>query len=254
MAQSIPTLGYPCMAATGDEVASLVGLQFSPSSAANTSYTLQSYTFSTRISDVRQNVTFTPSTHQNAAPVQPISNSRMICAGDRASGSFLYIFNDKVYIENTQKPDLATAAPIATWDPARSTFAQVAWATTTPGQFQWLGIEQGNWTLFDISAKGVLPSSNAAKVPADIPIDAVQSVLRESSGDFVVVFKKEGSTVASRFTLGAPASRSIAMTDNGAKDKVFTYTATANATLFNLISTRKSPNDEFGAVPQLDLY
>ncbi|KAF9907652.1 hypothetical protein EC991_010772 [Linnemannia zychae] len=280
MAQSIPTLGYPCMAATGDEVASLVGLQFNPSSAANTPYVLQSYSFSTRISNVGQSITFTPSAHKNAAPVQPLLNSRMICAGDKASGSFLYIFNDKVYIENTQTPDLATATPIATWDPVRSTFAQVAWATTTPGLFQWLGIEKGNWTLFDISAKGVLPSSNAAKVPADIPTDAVQSILRESSGNFLVVYKKEANLVASRFALGAPASTLADMTNDGVANIAFsavtsaqdannssyffgtsttakgmyTYTATSNSTLFGLVSTRQSPKDDFGTVPRLDLY
>ncbi|KAG0258207.1 hypothetical protein BGZ95_005038 [Linnemannia exigua] len=278
MAQSIPALGYPCMAATGDGVASLVGLQFIPS-PVNASYALQSYTFSTKISDVRQNVTFTPSTHQNTEPVKPVASSRMVCAGDKASGSFLYIFNDKVYIENVQTPDIATATPISTWDAARSAFAQVAWATTTPGQFQWLGLSEGNWTMFDISAKGVLPSSNTAKVPADIPSTGVESILRESSGDFIAIYKKDTSLIASRFTLGAAASAPIPMTNNGVaniafsavtsaqdatnnsyffgttgtKEKV-TYTAASNSTLFNLISTRTFPSDTHGAVPRLYLY
>lgn len=77
----------------------------------------------------------------------------MVCAGDK-TGSFLYIFNENVYIES-RTPDMATIAPISTWNPARSGVPQVAWATGTSGQFQWLGLNEGNWTLFDISAKGV---------------------------------------------------------------------------------------------------
>ncbi|KAF9308303.1 Cyclin-dependent kinase 20 [Linnemannia elongata] len=79
----------------------------------------------------------------------------MVCAGDKASGSFLYIFNENVYIENSQNAALATSAPISTWSAARSGVPQVAWATGTPGQFQWLGLSEGNWTQFDIDAKGV---------------------------------------------------------------------------------------------------
>lgn len=153
---SIPALGYPCIAATGDEVAALVGLQFD-GSASNSSYVLQSYTFPTS----KNNITFTPSARQTPLYAQPRASSRMICAADKASGSFLYIFNENVYIENSQNPTLATAAPISTWSPARSGAPQVAWATTTPGQFQWLGLSEGNWTLFDIDAKGVSAARKA---------------------------------------------------------------------------------------------
>lgn len=155
MAQSIPTLGYPCIAATGEEGATLVGLQFD-GSATNSSYVLQSYTFSTN-----KNITFTPSARQTPLHAQPRASSRMVCAGDKASGSFLYIFNENIYIENSQNAALATSAPISTWSAARSGVPQVAWATTIPGQFQWLGLSEGNWTQFDIDAKGVSAASKA---------------------------------------------------------------------------------------------
>jgi hypothetical protein len=152
---SVPALGYPCIAATGEDVASLVGLQFD-ATTKNSSYVLQSYTFPTN----RNNITFTPSAHQNPIQVQPRVGSRMICAADKASGSFLYIFNENVYIESGN-PALATATPISTWSPARSGAPQVAWATGTSGEFQWLGLNEGNWTMFDISAKGVSTARKA---------------------------------------------------------------------------------------------
>ncbi|KAF8937512.1 hypothetical protein BGZ47_009025 [Haplosporangium gracile] len=268
---SIPALGYPCIAATGDDVATLVGLQFD-ASTSNSSYVLQSYTFPIN----RNNITFTPSAHQNPLHVQPRASSRMVCAADKASGSFLYIFNENVYIENSQNPTLATTVPISTWNPARSAAPQVAWATATPGQFQWLGLNEGNWTLFDINAKEVSVGSKAP-VPADVPSENVQTIIREPSGDLVVMYTNSGDTAASRFTLGAATSTPITMgayniskinfaavthaQDNnsdyffgtsGGKD---TYTAAASLTSLNLISTRTFPGDTtHGSVPKLSIY
>ncbi|KAK5821274.1 kinase-like domain-containing protein [Linnemannia elongata] len=269
MAQSIPTLGYPCIAATGEEGATLVGLQFD-GSATNSSYVLQSYTFSTN-----KNITFTPSARQTPLHAQPRASSRMVCAGDKASGSFLYIFNENIYIENSQNAALATSAPISTWSAARSGVPQVAWATTIPGQFQWLGLSEGNWTQFDIDAKGVSAASKAS-VPADIPTADVQTILREPSGNFLVIYTNAGNTAASRFTLGVPTSTVIALGSHGEKKVDFstvthaqgngsgyffgtsggkdTYTGAANLTSLDLISTRTVPSDTHGNVPKLSMY
>ncbi|KAG0069200.1 Cyclin-dependent kinase 20 [Linnemannia elongata] len=269
MAQSIPTLGYPCIAATGEEGATLVGLQFD-GSATNSSYVLQSYTFSTN-----KNITFTPSARQTPLHAQPRASSRMVCAGDKASGSFLYIFNENIYIENSQNAAFATSAPISTWSAARSGVPQVAWATTTPGQFQWLGLSEGNWTQFDIDAKGVSAASKAS-VPADIPTTDVQTILREPSGSFLVIYTNAGNTAASRFTLSAPTSTVIALGSHGEKKVDFstvthaqgnsssyffgtsggkdTYTGAANLTSLDLISTRTVPSDTHGNVPKLSMY
>ncbi|KAF9147089.1 hypothetical protein BG015_011317 [Linnemannia schmuckeri] len=267
---SIPALGYPCIAATGEDVATLVGLQFD-ASASNSSYILQSYTFPTN----RNSITFTPSTHQNPLHVQPRASSRMVCAADKGSGSFLYIFNENVYIENSQNPTLATTAPISTWNPARSAAPQVAWATTTPGHFQWLGLNEGNWTLFDINAQGV-SAARKALVPDDIPSEGVQTVIREPSGNFVVIYTNSGNTAASRFTLGATTSTSIVMGPSGISKINFsavthaqdnsadfffgtsggkdTYTAAANLTSLSFISTRTFPGDDNGSVSKLSIY
>ncbi|KAF9924103.1 Cyclin-dependent kinase 20 [Linnemannia zychae] len=269
--QSIPALGYPCMAATGNESAALVGLQFD-STAKSSSYALQSYTFST---NARQAIAFTPSTFKNSSPVQPLINSRMVCAGDKASGSFLYIFNDKVYIENSQDASLSTATPISTWNPARSVVAQVAYATTTRGQFQWLGLNNGNWTLFDITAKGISEPVQA-QVPSDIPSKGVQLILRETSGNFVVIYNKDDNehAFASRFTLGATASTPIIMGDESISKIVYTaitnaqdaendyffgtsgptFTALVDSSNLTLISTRYFPGDKDSYVPKLNIY
>ncbi|KAF9133961.1 hypothetical protein BGX30_012096 [Mortierella sp. GBA39] len=267
---SIPALGYPCIAATGDGTATLVGLQFD-GSASNSSYVLQSYTFPTN----KNSITFTPSASQTPLHAQPRASSRMVCAADKASGSFLYIFNENVYIENSQNSALATAAPISTWSPAVSGAPQVAWATATPGQFQWLGLSDGNWTLFNIDATGVSAPSKAL-VPADVPSADVQTILREPTGSFVVIYTNAGNTTASRFTLGTATSTPIAMGSHGeskinfstvthaqdnSSDYFFgtsggkdTYTAAANLTSLDLISTRTFPSDTHGSVSKLSMY
>ncbi|KAG0294572.1 hypothetical protein BGZ96_000920 [Linnemannia gamsii] len=269
---SVPALGYPCIATTGEGVASLVGLQFDPATKSS-SYVLQSYTFPTN----GNNITFTPSAHQNPIRVHPRVGSRMVCAADKTSGSFLYIFNENIYIESPT-PELATASPIATWNPARSGAPQVAWATSNAGQFQWLGLNEGNWTLFDISAKGV-SAAIKAPIPADVPSVGVQTILREPSGNFVIIYTKDENAVASRFTLDAPVSTPIAMgqhneakldfsatthaPDNSSSSTYFfgtsgdkyTFTAAANITSLNLISTRPVAGDDHGgSVSKLSIY
>jgi len=152
MAQSnIPKLGYPCLAST-DASVFLVGLQYAPS-ASNNTYALQSYSVSNDRHLASVNVTFAPLSTPRVAT--PLANSRMVCAVDNVSGTFLYIFNENVYLDNALTPALATPQPIGTWDATLALNAQVAWPVQgQPGQFQWLGLNGGNWTTMTISAAG----------------------------------------------------------------------------------------------------
>ncbi|KAG0243465.1 kinase-like domain-containing protein [Mortierella sp. GBAus27b] len=284
MAQpTVPKLGYPCLAKSTDSL-SLVGLQFAPTdsnSTDGTAYTIQSYSATiSSISKSVQSSTIVPfkAVTTQRDPVKPTSNSRMICAQDPTSGTLLYIFNENVYLENPGSPDLATTDPIKTWDPLRNSGAQAVWPTGVRGQFQWLGVSSGNWTLFDIDAKGVTQNTTLATkpVPADIPAANALSIVRELAGSFVV-FYRANSTLAARFNLGDSVSTPIpysfadlaniqyktAATAQDTKatyymssDDKYTFTAEVkyDSTNVTKLSTREYPVDNNGRVPTLYTY
>ncbi|KAF9916669.1 Cyclin-dependent kinase 12 [Lobosporangium transversale] len=278
--QNIPQLGYPCLA-TGESTVSLVGLQYASSDKNDTAYALQSFTFpkpSNRIVTNAAHINFTLTQHLKPYTVRPLATSRMICSFDKASGTFLYIFNENVYIENSQNPALATEEPIPSWDPARNQVPQVVWPKSEgQGQFQWLGVNNGNWTMFDIDATNGVSTPTPAPVPADIPSNGIFSIIRESAGSFLVVYNKASNTTAARFTLGAPTSTPVTMASDDigfigfsavshAQDATvdyffgtqgswsFTAAAKLNSSSIEMISTRELPKDANGPVPQLFGY
>ncbi|KAI1319377.1 negative regulator of the PHO system [Mortierella claussenii] len=277
--QTIPKLGYPCLA-TGNSTISFVGLQYGSASGSknSTSYTLQSFTFpipNEKILASGSPITFTPTTHSVSWTTKPLASSRMICSLDKTSGTFMYIFNENIYIENLQTPSMATANPIATWDPSRGVAPQVAWPKREgSGQFQWLGLTNGNWTLFDIDATNGISAPTPAPVPSDVPSTGIFSIVREATGSFLVIFNKASNTTAARFNLGAATSTPVALlhpnlgniafsavshaqgTTNDyffGSDSTYSFTAAAplNSSTMNFISTRPFPRDKGWPVPQL---
>ncbi|KAG0216417.1 hypothetical protein BGX28_002887 [Mortierella sp. GBA30] len=275
----IPKLGYPCMTASDDTI-SLVGLQYAASAGKNeTTYVLQSYTMPLdKKLTGNSTITFTPTTHSKAYNVRPLATSRMICAVDKASNTFAYIFNDQVYIENAQTPTLAAAEPLTKWDPSRGLQPQVLYPRGTgPGQFQWLGLNGKNWTQYNIDAVSGVSEPMAAAVPADIPSTGVFSITHEANSTFLVIYNKDSATAAARFALGASSSTpiglgtddlgnigfsSIAHAQDGNNDYYFgsdsrvTYTVAIDNTarLLSKISTRPMPSDERGSVPHIYDY
>lgn len=55
----------------------------------------------------------------------------------------------------------------------------------------------------------------------------MQTILREPSGNFVIIYSKDGNTAASRFALGAAVSAPIAM--GQANEAKFDFSATTHA-------------------------
>ncbi|KAF9961447.1 hypothetical protein BGZ70_008283 [Mortierella alpina] len=276
----IPQLGYPCLAGTDDSI-SLVGLQHTgPSTNAKnqTSYVLQSYTFPNDKKLIAGSpITATATAHAKPFEVRPLATSRMICSIDKASGTFAYIFNDRVYIENAGNPALAAPEPLAKWDSARGLQPQVLFPTGTPGQFQWLGLNGGNWTQFNIDAASGVSAPTAAAMPADIPSTGIFSITREANSTFLVIYNKASVTTASRFTLGQPSSTPVVLdsSDIGyiefssvahAQDSTTDYFFTSNSnvtitvaadiakSVISKISTRLEPSDGRGPVPHLFSY
>ncbi|KAG0006054.1 Mitogen-activated protein kinase [Entomortierella chlamydospora] len=270
--QGFPKLGYPCMA-TGASTASLVGLEYAaPGDSKNASYTIQSYTLPTKNLPNVSPLTFTAGT-TIANSVKPLSNSRMLCSLDEASGTFLYIFNDNVYL------NAAKSTVISAWDSSRASAPQVIWPNSSvEGQFQWLGLIGGNWTTIDISAANGVSTPTPATVPKDVPTTGVYSIFRETTGSFLVLYNQNSNaTTAARFNLTDAASTpltlaspdigyihfsSVANAQDSSSDYFFgsdgksTYTASAalNSSTIRMISTRHIPSDQFGPVPQLYDY
>ncbi|KAI8603303.1 kinase-like domain-containing protein [Dissophora ornata] len=280
--QSIPKLGYPCLAASNDTI-SLVGLQYAPPTSTTnaTSYVLQSYTMpiNKNLSSTSSAI-FTPTNSSKTITVMPLASSRMICSVDKASNTFLYIFNDSVYLENSLTPTLATADPITTWDSTLATVPQVVWPKSgVQGQFRWLGLNNGTWTMIDIDAANGISSSTSAPVPSDIPTTGVFSISRESAGSFLVVYNKASNATAARFNLSASSSTPVTLktpdigyiefsevthAQDATSDYFFgsdpqhklSFTAAANVstTSIEMISTRIFPSNAQGAVPQFYNY
>ncbi|KAF9206957.1 Cyclin-dependent kinase 20 [Haplosporangium sp. Z 27] len=285
MAQTIPTLGYPCLAASSSSI-SLVGLQYAAlaNNTGNSSYAIQSY--SIPVTKALTNATpvtlptFTPTTYSAVNKATPLSSSRMVCALDTVSGTFLYIFNENVYLENAKNPALATTTPISTWDPTRGLVPQTVWPNAnTTGQFQWLGLAGGNWTSINISAANGISTPIAAPVPKDIPSTGVFSITREATGTFLVVFNQNSTTAAARFNLGDATSTpvllatsdigyirfsSVASAQDSTSDYFFgsdtthklSFTTIADLTtsLIEMNSTRNYPSDSRGPVPEFYDY
>ncbi|KAF9980068.1 polo-like kinase 3 [Modicella reniformis] len=274
---NIPKLGYPCLAATNTSI-SLVGLQYVTSDNTTSNgafYTLQSYKAPVN-KNLRNGVSvdFTPTTYARINTAKPLDSSRMICALDGPSGTFLYIFNENVYLENSQTPALATPEPIGTWDASRGMAPQVVWPKTgIPGQFQWLGLSDGNWTMFDIDAEHGVSAPLPALVPADVPSTGVYSVTQEPLGSFLVIYNKSSTTTAARFKLGDTTSKAVTLAapdigyigfwsvahaqDSladyffGSQDKVsFVAAAYFDNSTINMTSTRSYPRDKYGPVPE----
>ncbi|KAG0265215.1 hypothetical protein BG011_005258 [Mortierella polycephala] len=281
---TIPKLGYPCMAASDDTI-SLVGLQHAaptPDVANSTSYILQSYTMpNDKNLSNSSTVTFTPTPHAKPFNVKALTTSRMFCTVDNTSDTFLYIFNENVYIENANNPALATTEPLAKWDAARGLMPQVVYPKDgAQGQFQWLGLNGGNWTLIDIDAASGISDPVPAPVPAAIPSTGIFSVIREFGGSFLVIYNNASETQAARFRLGESSTTvvrlatpdigyigfsSIAHAQDTTNDYFFgsdvkgqnlTFTAVANLSnsLIDKLSTRPFPSDNLGRVPQLYSY
>ncbi|KAG0313415.1 hypothetical protein BGZ99_008909 [Dissophora globulifera] len=281
--QTIPKLGYPCLAAS-DTTIFLVGLQYVPAPANSTtspSYVLQSYTMpiDKNLSNGSA-VTFTPTASATPKTARPQAGSRMICAVDKASGTFVYIFEDSVYIENAQTPALASATPITTWNATLRTAPQAVWPKAgVQGQFQWLGVTGGNWTLMDIDAVNGVSSPAQAAVPADIPSANIFSISREPVGSFLVVYNNATSTTGARFTLGDAKSVPVPLKTADLGNIVFsavshaqdatgdyffgsdvqnklsyTVAASLNSSSLERLSTRIFPTDPRGAVPEFYDY
>ncbi|KAF9363716.1 negative regulator of the PHO system [Mortierella sp. NVP85] len=273
-----PQLGYPCLTHS-TSIISLVGLQYAPSDAKEGeagTYTIQSYT--APITKNLTSIAFTATPSPKPRTVQPSATSRMICAQDPATGTLLYIFNENVYIED---PKTSAAEPIAKWNAARNIVPQVAWAKNEgQGQFQWLGLNNGNWTTIDIDATNGVSAPTPASVPADVPSTGIYSVIREQPGSFLVIYNKSSITTAARFNLGDGASKAVDLDGLGSlsffsmpkaqdagKDyffgsafkndnKPFTFTASVetNQSKIALVSTRDVPRDDRGPVPQVYDY
>ncbi|KAF9110759.1 hypothetical protein BGX27_005903 [Mortierella sp. AM989] len=286
--QRIPKLGYPCLAKSGNTI-TLVGLEHVSSggkstdpSQNSTSYTIQSYTFPA-VKDLtnRTPLKFTPTANIKPHLVQPLTDSRMICSFDDVSGTFLYIFNENIYLENAKNPTFAKADPITGWKPELP-LAQAIWPNkSVSGQFQWLGLTGGVWTTMDISSTIGISAPTAAAVPMDIPTAGVFSVIHEVPGSFLVIYNQNSTTAAARFNLGDSASTPVALAtaDIGyirfpvianAQDAnndyffgsdiqgklSFTAAAIVNATqpTIRMTSTRTFPGDSLGEVPQFFDY
>ncbi|KAF9185444.1 hypothetical protein BGZ51_002671 [Haplosporangium sp. Z 767] len=283
---TIPKLGYPCMAASDDTI-SLVGLQHAaptPDSTNSTSYVLQSYTMPlNRDLSNSSTITFTPTPHANTFNVKALTTSRMFCTVDKTSGTFLYIFNENVYIENAKNPALATAEPLAKWDAARGLMPQVVYPKDgAQGQFQWLGLNGSNWTLIDIDATHGISDPIPAPVPTVIPSTGIFSIIREFGGSFLVIYNNASKTEAARFRLGESNSTVVTMaspdvgyigfssvthaqdtvndyffgssTSDNDKNLTFTAVASLNNSKIEKLSTRPFPADNLGRVPQLHSY
>ncbi|KAF9584853.1 hypothetical protein BGW38_004921 [Lunasporangiospora selenospora] len=210
MAQpGIPRLGYPCLASSTNAFA-LVGLEFNPtasnSSSSSPTYTIQSYSAPVDRETAAAPV-FVANAHAKPSQVNALRSSQMICALDSASETFLYIFNNQVHLDNNKTPNLALAEPLATWDESWSVAPHALWGEGN-GKFKWLGLVDGKWLSLDISASGVSTPA-PVQVPADVPMANVTVVVREAQGTFLAIERKNGLTVGSRFSIGAPASTSL---------------------------------------------
>ncbi|KAF9337621.1 hypothetical protein BG006_003794 [Podila minutissima] len=279
----IPKLGYPCLAASADTVA-LVGLSLTGGSVdtKNATYPIHSYSLlkdSISPSSPNTTATFTLSPTSKSFQVNALQESRMICAMDN-SNTLIYIYNDKVYIENAVNSTLAAPLPLSGWNAARGLTPQVVYATTTAGSFQWLGISNGTWTQHSISAAGI-SAPTPAQVPATLPTTGVNLIIREASDSFLVVYSTGSAPEGARFKLGPNSSLStIIMNSTSFKALDFSsvahvqsnvsnyflgrpystdvYTVTVktnvNASSIWMASTRQPPGDKDGPVPELWPY
>ncbi|KAG0079751.1 hypothetical protein BGZ92_000910 [Podila epicladia] len=279
----IPKLGYPCLAASADTVA-LVGLSLTGGSTdtKNATYPINSYSLlksSISSSSPNTTATFTLSPTSKSSQVNALQESRMICAMDD-SNTLIYIYNDKVYIENAANPALAAPQPLSGWTAARGLTPQVVYATTTPGSFQWLGISNGTWTQHSISAAGI-SAPTPAQVPATLPTSGVSLIIRETGDSFLIVYSTGSAPEGARFKLGPNSSlspilmdsvtfkaldfSSVAHVHNNVSDyfmgrpyspELFTVSAKSNVNESSVLisSTRRPPGDGQGAVPELFPY
>ncbi|KAF9165042.1 negative regulator of the PHO system [Actinomortierella ambigua] len=221
MAATVPKVGYPCLAKGPNDKAFLVGipLESSTRSAAlnTTVYSLQSYTMDRATVDFSNSTksSFQPNQFTNAQPADTeakiLNNSRMVCAADSA-GTFAFIFGDKVFFDN---PGAGTRTVVSGWNETFSvaSIPQVLWANG-PGQFEWLGVVNSQWTKVNLSPQGI---SSATFPNIDIPTtSSVYSIVRQGStstapsgvSQFVVVsqdpkVKDRTLNVAARFTLAS---------------------------------------------------
>ncbi|KAG0029199.1 hypothetical protein BGZ81_004021 [Podila clonocystis] len=280
----IPQLGYPCLAASANTVA-LVGL--SPTGGStdtkNATYPINSYSLlkdSIRSNSPNTTATFTLSPTSKSFQVNALQESRMICAMDD-SNTLLYIYNDKVYIENSANPALAAPQPLSGWTAASGLTPQVVYATATPGTFQWLGISNGTWTQHSISAAGKISPPTAAQVPTDLPTTGVNLIIREAGDSFLVIYGTGSAPKGARFKLGPNSSSSpivlnganfqlldfssVAHVQNTESDyflgrpyskETYTITAKTNVTASSIwmSSMRSPPGDGYGPVPDLWPY
>ncbi|KAG0336174.1 Mitogen-activated protein kinase [Podila humilis] len=216
----LPKLGYPCLAASSDTIA-LVGLGFSSpatSGAENkdVTYPIHSYSLrKTTISSTSPNTTTTFARNNaanTAAQVNVLQDSRMICAMDD-SNTLVYIYNDKVYIENENNPALSSSKPFNGWNTARGLSPQVVYPTGTPGHFQWLGISNGTWVQHEIDATGVSLSA-PAQVPANLPTTGVTMIIHEAGNSFLVMYSSASVVEGARFQLGPNSSSTIISPNN----------------------------------------
>ncbi|KAF9426841.1 polo-like kinase 3 [Podila epigama] len=212
MARSIiPKLGYPCLAASTDNIA-LVGLGSStPADTANPTYPIHSFTLPKK-SIIQEDKTtisaeFTLRPNSASPKVRALEGSRTICAMDNAE-TFLYIFNDKIYIENTANPALAATEPLSGWNAAGGLAPQVVFSKGLPGMFQWLGLSNNQWVQYDIDASG-FSSPMPAQVPENLPTTGVKVIIREAENTFLVIYNVVGVTEGARFRLGPGATSTI---------------------------------------------
>ncbi|KAG0037472.1 hypothetical protein BGZ82_002471 [Podila clonocystis] len=278
----IPQLGYPCLAASANTVA-LVGLSQGGSvDPKNATYPINSYSLlknSINSSFPNTTATFTLSPTSKSFQVNALRESRMICAMDE-SDTLLYIYNDKVYIENSANPALAAPQPLSGWTAAAGLTPQVVYATTTPGTFQWLGISNGTWTQHSISAAGI-SSPTPAQVPTSLPTTGVNLIIREAGDSFLVIYGTGSASEGARFKLGPNSSSSpillnstnfqaldfstIARVQSTESDyflgrstsqKTYSVIAKTNVTSSSIwmSSTRSPPGDYNGAVAELWPY
>jgi hypothetical protein len=64
-------------------------------------------------------------------------------------------------------------------------------------------------------------------IPADVPSIGVQTILREPSGNFVIIYTNAENTTASRFTLGTATSTPIAIGEHN--EAKLDFSATTHA-------------------------
>ncbi|KAG0360832.1 hypothetical protein BG005_009796 [Podila minutissima] len=279
----IPKLGYPCLAASADTVA-LVGLSLTGGSVdtKNATYPINSYSLlkdSISASSPNTTAAFILSPTSKSFQVNALQESRMICAMDD-SNTLIYIYNDKVYIENAANPALAAPLPLSGWNAARGLTPQVVYATNTSGSFQWLGISNGTWTQHSISAAGI-SAPTPAQVPATLPTTGVNLIIREAGDSFLVVYSTGSAPEGARFKLGPNSSlspilmnstsfkaldfSSVAHVQSNVSDyflgrpystDIFTVTVKTNVTASSIwmASTRQPPGDKYGPVPELWPY